>query len=247
MENKIELIEAYLDGTLSEREQLEFEENLKKDPELMKEYLLRKNINEAISEVDVLELRNKLNEIGSSENKIKRLCKNPFVFSSAAAAVILLFVISWSVFFSSEDISTGEVFNTYYTKYPVLTCNRSFSNENLKDKILVNGFNAYEKSFYIEAKDYFNQVLIMDNSNKMARFYYSICEIELNNLDNSEKLLKELTYKNNHIFWEQSHWYLALVYLKQEKIDKASEILTFINEEDLANKSESKKILKSLR
>jgi len=247
MENKIELIEAYLDGTLSVKERLEFEKNLKEDPDLMKEYLFRKNINKAISEVDVLELRNKLIEIGSSENKVKRLCKYPFVFSSVAAAVILLFVISWSVFFSSEVISTTEVFNTYYSKYPVLTCNRSFSDENLKDKILVNGFNSYEKGAYIEAKDYFNQVLIMDNSNNMARFYYSICEIELNKLERSEKLLKELTYKNNHIFWEQSHWYLALVYLKQEKIEKASEIFEYICEEDMAHKTEAKKILKSLR
>ncbi|MBI9053938.1 MAG: zf-HC2 domain-containing protein [Bacteroidales bacterium] len=244
----IELIEAYLEGELSVREKIDFEEHLKNDPELMKEFVLRRAINEAISESDILDLRNTLSEISLPETKAKKLHRNPFVLSSVAAAVIVLFVISWSAFFAGNEVSSSEVFNTYYSKYPVLTCNRSLSesNENLKDKTLVNAFDAYEKEFYIEAKDYFNQVLIMDYSNNMARFYASICEIELNNLKKSEKLLKDLLYKNNHIFWEQAHWYLALVYIKQEKFDKATELLNQIIENEMVHKSESKKILKSL-
>lgn len=44
MENKFDLIEKYLMNEMSVREQVEFEESLRSNPDLMKEFLLRKDI-----------------------------------------------------------------------------------------------------------------------------------------------------------------------------------------------------------
>ena len=246
MENKIDLIEEYLAGELSIREQTEFEELLRNDPDLMKEFLLRKDINEAISENDVMDLRNKLNKIVNSETKVRNIYRNPFILSSVAAVAIILIVISCFYLFSNKMVSGTEIFNSYYSTYPTISSFRSSTGQTVQEHMLSEAFNSYDDGKYSIASDYFNQILADDKSNTMAQFYEAICEIELENFDKSEKLLNELILKNNHIFWEQAHWYLALVYLKQNDIDNAKNIFKIIIKEDMAQKPESDSIIKSL-
>ena len=246
MKNKIDLIEEYLAGDLSGREQTEFEELLRNDPDLMKEFLLRKEINEAISENDVMDLRNNLNEIINSKTKVRTIYRNPFVLSSVAAVVIFLIVISGFYLFSNKTVNGTEMFNSYYSTYPTLTSFRSSVDQTYQEQLLNEAFNSYDDDKFSISSDYFQQILNTDKSNTMVQFYMALCEIELNNFDTSEILLNELVLKNNHIFWEQAHWYLALVYLKQNDIENAKSIFEIIIKEDMTKKPESDSIIKSL-
>ena len=246
MDDKFNLIEEYLAGDLSVREQTEFEELLRNDPDLMKEFLLRKDINEAISENDVMDLRNNLNKIVNSESKIRNIYRNSFIISSVAAVAVILIVISCFYLFSNKNVSGTEIFNSYYSTYPTITSFRSSVDITVQEQLLNEAFSSYDDGKYSIASDYFNQILTDDKSNTMAQFYLALCEIELENFDKSEKLLNELILKNNHIFWEQAHWYLALVYLKQNDTGNAKSIFKIIIKEDMAKKSELDSIIKSL-
>ena len=244
MENKFELIEKYLSGDMSVGEQLEFDNLLRNDPELMKELLLRKEVNDAILEDDIIKLRNTINEITQSDFKLKRKSLNPILISTLAAIFLILIVVS-SIFISREKVNDKDLFNTYYQKYPSIINSRS-SAESEQEKLFLEAFQEYEMDNFEEASLKFNKLLIDDNSNYLLLFYLSICELENNNLKNSENYLKTLTQNRAHIFWEQAHWYLALNYLHQNDIENSSKILKIIVQENMSKKREAELILKDL-
>ncbi|MEA2107551.1 MAG: hypothetical protein U9P82_12680 [Bacteroidota bacterium] len=84
-------IDKYLDGVMTVREQVTFEELLRKDTALRQEYLLRKAIDQAMAEQDIMNLRDQLNEIMNVHSK-KRLLR-PVMLSVSAAILIILVVI----------------------------------------------------------------------------------------------------------------------------------------------------------
>ncbi len=240
-----DIIEQYLVGRLSIKEQKEFEELLKEDSELMKEYQKRKKIHDAISEEKIIDLRFKLNKIKKSRNKVRRLYRNPLVVYSAAAVVLILVVIG-NVYLFSNKITGPELFNSYYSTYPVLENYRSETILNKQEQIHYNAFNAFEKGNYQESEESFRQLLEMDKSNPGTQFYMAMCEIELDKLNKSEQRLKELIKENNHGYFEQAHWYLALTYLKQKERKRAIRILEIIVEKDMVNRVAAESILESL-
>jgi len=246
MENKFDLIEKYLMNEMSVREQVEFEESLRSDPELMKEFLLRKDINDAIIEEDIIGLRNNLNEIVNIQPTFVKKINNPFIYSAIAAVIILIVVIANIYIFPLGQMDKNEVFQSYYTAYPAIMSFRSPVDQTEIEKILYEAFNYYDDGKYGMASKYFKQVLEKDSTNYMSQFYLSICEIEKNNLSEAEEYLNDLILKKNHILWEQSHWYLALVYLKQNEIIKAENILKKIVNENMTQKPDAEFILKIL-
>ncbi len=246
MENEFDLIEKYLMNEMSVREQVEFEESLRSDPDLMKEFLLRKNINDAIIEEDVLSLRNNLNEIVNTEPVTTRIIKKSYIYSAVAAVIILIVVIANIYIFPLGQMDKNEVFQYYYSAYPAVMSFRSPVDQTEIEKILYDAFNYYDDGEYEMASKYFKQVLEKDSTNYMSQFYLSVCEIEKNNLSEAEEYLNDLILKKNHIFWEQSHWYLALVYLKQNEMISAESILKKIVQENMTQKSDAQLILKIL-
>lgn len=247
MKDKFVLLEEYLDGLLSKQERILFEEILRSDSVLMKEFLLRKNINEALQEVDIIELRHTLDGILSNDHTTKRIYKNSIFVASLAACIALIVIFSWISFFSFPKLTNQELFADNYSKYPVVTCFRSNTNITKKDLLICSAFEAYESNHYAKSQKYFYKLRKTDNANYMIEFYLALCELELNNLGESEKLLIDLTNTRNHIFWEQTHWYLALLYLKQDDVEKAKKVFEVIIKDEMCRKTEAESILKSLK
>ena len=246
MENKFDLIEKYLMNEMSVREQKEFEESLRNNPDLMKEFLLRKDINDAIIEEDVLSLRNNLNEIVNTEPATTIKIKSSYVYSAVAAVIILIVVIANIYIFPLGQMDKNEVFQSYYSVYPAIMSFRSPVDQTEIERILYDAFNYYDEGKYEMASKYFKQVLEKDSTNYMSQFYVAVCEIEKNNLSEAEEYLNDLILKKSHIFREQSHWYLALVYLKQNEMISAENILKKIVKENMMQKSDAQFILKIL-
>ncbi|MFC2151787.1 hypothetical protein ACFLSE_04595 [Bacteroidota bacterium] len=247
MESKYDLIEKYLMNEMSVRDQVEFEESLRNDPDLMKEFLLRKKVNEAILEDDIINLRNTLNHITKNKSCQLSISKKLYFYSSIAAAIVLLVVVS-SIFFKPfGKTNNTEIFHVYYNVYPAIIINRSSSNQTEIENFLYDAFENYNRRDFHTASDYLTMVIKLDNTNYMSQFYLSICEIEKGNYRLAEKYLNELILNGDHIFVEQSYWYLALIYLKQNKISKAENVLNKMIDEDMTQKSDAESILKKLK
>ncbi|PLX12912.1 MAG: hypothetical protein C0597_12395 [Marinilabiliales bacterium] len=246
MERKIEQLERYLTDEMSIREQVEFEELLRRDSELMQEFLLRKKINEAIQEKDIINLRDSLNDIADSNIKVKPGRSIAYTYPSVAAVVVLLIVIANVYFNPFNKLDQQEIFQSYYDTYPSINGHRSGTSAE-QNVNLVSAFNYYDESNYKEAEPYFKWVLEKDQSNVSNQFYLAICLIENSKLSEAEIYLNDLILKQDHLFWEQSHWYLALVYIEQEKVEQAKAIFEKIVKEKMTYASNAKKILKSFK
>lgn len=238
------LIDRYLDGEMSVREQLAFEELLRDNPRLQKEFMFRKNVDEAIAEEDVMNLRDNLEEIirGKPVNRFLR----PVSLAVVAAMALLLLVAGWLFFKPQPARNGGQLFARSYEKYPSVFNARSTEEVAEQEILLRNAFAYYEQDQFNKAKEVFDSLVHTDQNNHMATFYLAISCIELGELDDAEKYLQLLVREPNQIFWEQSHWYLALVYVKQEKYAEAKKILQTIVNETLSYTAEAEEILKQL-
>jgi tetratricopeptide (TPR) repeat protein len=247
MENKFVLIEKYLMNDMSVGEIKKFEKQLSEDSDLKKEFLLRKRLNEAISENDVIDLRESLIEITSDKNRnnlfksINRIRK-PL---SIAATILILISISLSILLPFKQ-SPDQLFSSNYNTYPALANIRSLESNQKSDELLFRSFSFYEKHNYKKASESFSKVLIIDSSNVIASFYLALCELENNNLEISEDYLYDLIQRKDHLFWEQAHWYLAMIYLKQEDNDQAKLVFEEIIEEEMVYITKAKRILRKL-
>jgi tetratricopeptide (TPR) repeat protein len=244
MENKFDWIEKYLMNEMSVREQIEFEESLRTNPDLMKEFLLRRRINDAITEDDILNLRQNLNHIFNPQTS--KLNKRIYVYSAAAAILVFVIVLSGIFLHQDKQIEKNSLFAAHYSVYPAMMSFRSLSDQNDTTKLMYEAFNYYNEREYDSAAVYFKMVLEKDATNTMSQFYLSVCEIENNNLIEAEEYLSDLIQKKNHIFWEQSNWYLALVYLKQNEFDRATSVLRKVVQENMTQKPDAEIILKNL-
>lgn len=242
--DKLELLEAYLDGNLSVKEQREFEDLLLKDLELFEEFTLRKNINQALLEDDIVRLRRTLNVITSSQPAGKKIFPL-YAQISAVASLVLIISFSWFLF-SKPNVSSDQLYDQYYTKYPSLNYNRSETHSDYKSNIINSAFIAYDDGAYAEAKELFIKSLEADEENIMFNYYLAICELELNNYKASEQIFLKLTQDSNHIFWEQSHWYLGMLYLKQNNQEKAEHYFKLIVQNKMCKFCDAKDILKSM-
>ncbi len=247
MENKSDLIEKYLMKEMSVGEIKKFEKQLSKDSDLKKEFLFRKRLNEAISENDVIELRESLIDITSDKNSNSLII---FIdtrrkFLSIAATIIIFISVSLSILLPLKQ-APDQLFNSNYNTYPALANIRSIESNHECDKLLLSSFNFYEKHDYKKASESFSKVLIMDSSNVIALFYLALCELENNNLEISEEHLYDLILRKDHLFWEQAHWYLALLYLKQEDNEKAILVFKEIIKEEMVYTARAERILRKL-
>ena len=244
MDDKIGKIEKYLSGEMSLQEKLEFEDLIQTDPILKQEFDLRNEINQAILEEDVMDLRNSLDQIYKSTRNRKIKFLNPFVINVAAAVIIILIVVS-GIFIYNKSLNNDQLYNKFYTKYPSVSISRSLS-DNDSQKLVQKAFLLYDKNDFKNASILFNKLLENDQSNYKDMFYLAICEQEQNNLKTSEKYLNILIKEKDQFYWEQAHWYLALNYIKLGDRSKAKEILKVIVKENMSNKEEAKKLLKKL-
>ena len=243
MEDRNDLIESYLEGEMSVREQMEFENLLRNDPELMKAFLFRKNLNEAITENDVMDLRDNLNSITSEESLFKH-SKKIRIYSAVAAVAAVLIAVS-IIFFSNDPFNKEDLYDQYYSKYPSIVNARSFVDSE-EEKIFLQSFESYENGEFEKAIRQMRQLLQKDESNNLLLFYLAISELEQGQLTDSEKHLKQLIANSNHIFLEQAHWYLALNYLKQNKTEDSKIVLNLIINQKFSMHQEAESLLRKI-
>ncbi|MGC9375989.1 MAG: tetratricopeptide repeat protein [Bacteroidales bacterium] len=239
-----DLIDRYLEGEMTVREQTSFEELLRKNKELREEFLLRKDINKAIAEEDIMELRDNLDDI-MNKKTVKRLPK--LAFYSAVAAVITIFIVVGVKFILPTAENNGDyIFDVYYENYPSILNARSAGEVSQQELLTRQAFQYYDAQNYKKAINQFKELLSFDTTNHLAMFYIAIAYIELEKYSDAEYYLLQLINNPNQIFWEQSHWYLSLIYLKQNKYDDANKILSVIVKENLYNTSEANEIIEKI-
>jgi len=245
MKKKIYLIEKYLDNEINDNERVEFDVLLKDDLAFKKEFNLRKRINHAIQESDVMDLRGKMNGIINEKASVFSILSKK-AFYIPAAAILLLFMLSSVIYFQWSS-KPDTIFRKYYSAYPAFYTNRSVASSDLHYETLARAFNLYENKDYNSAYILFKDITKKDSANTMALFYLSICALETNQTQEAIIGFRALVNDSTYILWEEANWYLAMAYIHAEKTSQAKEILIGMVQNKMNHHQEAKKIIRKLR
>jgi len=219
----IEELENYINRELSNEELASFEAELTSNQKLMDEIGLIKNIDLALSETDVMRLRNNLQNIASeiaANKQTERSFAGKFkakriVLSTVAASLILLLGITGIMSRQSQD----DIYQKFYTKYEATGIVRS---ANLTaDKTLSEALQKFENQDYDAALSLFTEVISRDQNNMVGHFYTGISLQETGKYQNAIKEFETVIIDKDNLFTEQAEWYIGLCYLQTNENKKA--------------------------
>lgn len=247
----LELIDEKLSGELMGEELEAFEKDLKDDPDLMAEFELHEEIDEAIQESEVIELRKKLDLVHDlTQNKkqpglLRTILRHKLSRIAAASFVVLLIITSLSLYLLRPDgnMSNDNLFKIYYQPDAALII-RGTDSQNAS---LIQAFQLYENKEYVSALDHFAQVLESDGDNIPVQFYSGITNIELGQYRNALQPFNFIMEHKQNLYIERAEWYAALCYLKLNDNENAVELFRKISHSSSFNKDKAHEILKSIQ
>jgi hypothetical protein len=241
-------IEDFISGSL-EGEELElFQAELSENTDLKAEVALRRNIDMAVGEKNILNLRDKLlnvqNEVKDKE--IKSLIPDTKIqqmnwWRAGVAVAVLLF--AFAGIFRNEFGNINQTYNKFYEQ-PEWAPQRSVTADlgilQLANGHFVNG--EYDKAVVLYDK------AINENDEKFVFQFYKAASLQ--NLEKFEEAIPEYSKVIEHgdnMFVEEAEWYKALCYLKLERKDLAKEQLLAIINRNGYYANNAKAILKRTR
>jgi hypothetical protein len=219
----IEELESYINSELSNEELASFEAELTSNQKLMDEIELIKNIDLALSETDVMQLRNNLQNIAgeiASSKQTERSFAGKFkakriVLSTVAASLILLLGITGILSRQSQD----NIYQKFYSKYEATGIVRSANIT--ANKTLSEALQKFENQDYNAALNLFTEVIARDQNNMVGHFYTGVSLQETGKYQNAIKEYETVIIDKDNLFTEQAEWYIGLCYLQTNENKKA--------------------------
>ena len=243
-----EEIDKYLNNELQGTQRNRFENSLYRDPELMEEYKLHKEVNNALKEDEVMALRAQLNEMSASKQNFSGNVFFSFLYQSkkwvAAASISLLFLIGgMGYYYMNKPPTKEEIFNEYYKPYEVTVSYRSAENE--LNSLLNQAFKAYKNEEFSRALGLFQQVL-NQREDVAARMYSGISYIEIDKYHKANKSFKKVVNNEDNLFVDQAKWYMSICYVRIGDLSKAKNLLRDLQTTSQHYSSKSKEVIEKL-
>ena len=182
--NKIrytEWIDEYVDGELDEARRLEFENALTFNKDLAFEYKLEKDLQFALGQEDLLDLRAKCftaqQEFNLENKKLARVVQITRKYWYAAASVFLIALIAGGLLLMNPGgYSPEKLFKMYYKSGETLGVSRS-GNDNM-----VEALRYFSRNDFQTADRLFDGILTNDPENYAVMYYSGISNIETKKL-----------------------------------------------------------------
>jgi tetratricopeptide (TPR) repeat protein len=222
----IEEIEDYLSGELDEHLEYSIEDEISINQSLASEVRLFNEINEAISEKDVMNLRLALSAMGKNTKRpemrgirsaLSFKLKNRFWYAVAASVVVFIGI---NIFFYDHSNTNSKIYSEFYQP-AVCSSGTTRSRTNAEELILNQALTMLNKKEYDEALKLFSDILDKDNKNSAAIFYTGTIYQMKGQYADAIQLYSKVAENEDNLFTEQSNWYIGLCYLKIDQRDKA--------------------------
>jgi len=219
----IEELESYINSEFSDEELASFEAELTSNQKLQVEIDLIKNIDLALNETDVMQLRSKLQSIATeiaSDKQTERSFAGRFkakriVLSTVAASLILLLGITGIMSRQSQN----DIYQKFYTKYEATGIVRSANIT--ENKTLTEALQKYNDQDYNAALDLFSEIIARDQNNMVGHFYAGVSLQETAKYQDAIKEYETVIIDKDNLFTEQAQWYIGLCYLQTNENKKA--------------------------
>ena len=213
-------IEQFLGNEMTPAERAAFKMELLTDQDLAEELKLSEYIDSAIIRDDIIELRRKIIAAGKANKEIKSgiplIRMNTRKWWFAAASVLVLGALCAILYLQTKrNLSNDELFSEYYNSENIVDQTRG--DENMVEAVI-----KFQQKDFDKASRLFRGMLDKDNSNIAVWFYYGISSIETKNYGNSINAFITIINQKDNLYVEHAEWFLALCYLKNNQISKAT-------------------------
>lgn len=256
------LIERFLNRTLSDTEHKAFLSRLENETSLKEKVEREKQLLETLNENDwsfvkssessevksykkiyrsdeIQSLKGKLQEINKNYQKPKGKKITKWLLYASAAVITLL--VTFNVFFTS--FTSQDLYND---NIEVDNLPSFISREDTNKSEVVKAQLLFENNEYEKALSIFKRELdILDKKNGALYLYIGIAQMELNKLEDAQSTFDALI-RSNLIDSQKGKWYMALLYLKTEEIEKSKKLLNEISNDSLYNYDKANKLLKKI-
>lgn len=243
-------IEDFIDGILEGENYNEFVAELKDNTDLIAEVKLRRQINDAIVEKDVFELRDKLKAAKevSEVKKVKMLVPESkselfrYVRSSVAVIILLLGI---GGILSNGLTSRDGIYDNYFNA-PSWSAERSVTSEL---STWQNANLAYMKADWNSVIKYLDKETAPANTSEyaVAEFYKAASLQNMNKFKEAISEYSNVIKQGDNLFVEEAEWYRGLCYIKLgQKVQAKQELLAVIERKGHFEK-DAKAVLRKLR
>jgi tetratricopeptide (TPR) repeat protein len=246
-----ETIIKYIDGELNYRESREIELYLNSNKQLLEKYKLINEIELNLKDKETYILRNSISTIVENYNKMHQTIKNRKIRSlfpemkrfyriAGAFLIIIVAIFTVNYLFSKHPQKPKSLFAKYYEPYQKSISNRSAANHITTLQL---GFQAYKNKNYQTAISYFDKVLSMDST---VLFYKGIASIECGDYITALNSFIQLSGDSTSQYNIQSHWYIALTWLKLDRPENAQTHLKWLVQNNRYYGKKASAILKDI-
>lgn len=200
-----EQIEGYLKGTLPDIEKKNFEEELLRNPELRSEVEKHRELQVVFKETDTVDFRKKVRDAQHKVlEKQEKQEKRRWYANPIAASLLIL--ISGSLVWFLITRNSGNLFEQYYTPFPVEDTTRGSQNQ-IPDQITL----KYGSANYESAIPELESLLKSFPENDLAKLYLGNCYLNNNREMDAIDVFNQI---GENAYGEHALWYSALAYLK---------------------------------
>jgi tetratricopeptide (TPR) repeat protein len=243
-----EFIQPFLDGELSREELDWFNKELESNAVLAEDIKLYREVDSAIREQDVMDLRDQLdvihNSIGDPSQEPAKQTRYRKVLSYAAIASLAV-LISFGILLKVQHkkLTNEQIYQRHYEPYEVTMIYRSGETQNLINLAKI----KYEAQDFYGAIEIFEQVLGLEPGDMESNLYSGISYLETEQYSQADNKFRTIIDHNDNLFIEQAEWYLGFCYLQTGKnLEARAHFKQIANGEGSFNKK-AKKIMRSIK
>ena len=243
-------IQPFLDGELSREELDWFSKELESNAVLAEDIRLYREVDNAIREQDIMDLRDQLdvihNAIGDPSQVPIRPTRYRKVLSYAAIASLAI-LISLGVLLKVQHnkLTNDQIFEKHYEPYEVTMIYRSAESD--YQKVLSQAMTKYDDGEYLKAIDLIEEILAKDPADMASSLYSGISYMETEQYNQADMKFQKIIDHNDNLFVEQAAWYLGFCYLHTGQNFEARGHFKEIATSSGSYSKKAKKIMRSIK
>lgn len=238
--NRESLLYHYFSNSLTKAQEEQLQELLRTDVEFAIQFEFESNLKRVAKEKRHHDLKSKLNRFEAETVSEDILRKPNFSYLKIAASILILIAAGWFGYHNFSGTDYSNLYAENYNTYPntVYTITRSDTINSLEREAFV----AYEVEDYELALEKFKTLESKDDFN----FYRAQSYLKLNKEEEAKLLFEKVILQNNR-FVAESHWYMALIYIKEKDKDMALGYLDDLVTNYNYKKTDANKLIEKLR
>lgn len=238
-EKEIELIDKFLNDSLSQEDQTMFDRFIESSKDFTDELNLQRKLVASIEANEFIKKRQEVNQILETHEDrpiVKTIDIRRRWYLVAASLLLVCLFFLWPIIYGNNS---EEIFNEYYASYEGLVISRADSNNDH-----IEGLQEYNTLHFTEALP----KLLNSNYDGALRGEVNLmianCYIIENELDSGQAWLNRITKSHSKHSIENRDWYTALILLQKGEIEESKGTLEKIANSSSTFAAKSKRLLK---